>query len=179
MSGSLVKIQEVTVTSSTASVSLTGIDTTYDVYKLIINNLVPSADDAPLFRVTKSGVAQADANYDYATFYHKSDTSSQILSGTNGTGRDIMATLDDASGHAGGNGNGVYYLYNFPNASGYSYVTMESSHFQASVHNVRGFNGGFVHTVASACDGVNIQFNNYSSGSTIESGTFRLYGLKK
>ena len=101
MSGSLVKIQEVTVTSSTASVSLTGIDTTYDVYKLIINNLVPSADDAPLFRVTKSGVAQADANYDYATFYHKSDTSSQILSGTNGTGRDIMATLDNASGHAG------------------------------------------------------------------------------
>ena len=65
-----------------------------------INNLVPSADDAPLFRVTKSGVAQADANYDYATFYHKSDTSSQILSGTNGTGRDIMATLDNASGHA-------------------------------------------------------------------------------
>ena len=60
-----------------------------------------------------------------------------------------MATLDNASGHAGGNGNGIYYLYNFPNASGYSYITMGYSHFQASVHNVKGFNEGFVHTVAN------------------------------
>ena len=39
MAGSLIKIQETTVStaSPTAAVTLTGIDSTYDVYKVVIN----------------------------------------------------------------------------------------------------------------------------------------------
>jgi hypothetical protein len=175
MAGSLIKIQETTISSSTANVTLTGIDSTFDVYKLVINNLKPSADDAPFMRVTKSGTAQSDANYDDAKKYLKADDSFANLSGTNATKVDIMATLDNASS-AGS--NGVYYLFNFANSE-YSFVTIESSHFQSTVHSVRGFAGGFVHTVASASDGVFISFDNFASGSTIETGTFTLYGLKK
>ena len=176
MAGSLIKIAETTITSSTASVTLTGIDSTYNVYKLVINNLKPSADDAPLMRVTKSGTAQSDANYDDAKKYLKADDSFATIAGTNRTGVDIMATCDSAS-FAGS--NGVYYLFNFANSSEYSFITIESSHFQATVHSIRGFMGGFVHTVASASDGVLIKFDNFASGSTIETGTFTLYGLKK
>ena len=39
MAGSLVLIQETTVSSSVASVSLTGIDSTFDVYKVVYDNL--------------------------------------------------------------------------------------------------------------------------------------------
>ena len=58
MSGSLIKIDEFTVSSAVASVIIGGgssgssglnasIDSTYDVYKLVISNLLPSVDDAP------------------------------------------------------------------------------------------------------------------------------------
>jgi hypothetical protein len=127
-------------------------------------------------RVTKSGTAQSDANYDDAKKYLKADDSFATIAGTNRTGVDIMATCDSAS-FAGS--NGVYYLFNFANSSEYSFITIESSHFQATVHSIRGFMGGFVHTVASASDGVLIKFDNFASGSTIETGTFTLYGLKK
>ena len=39
MAGSLIKIQETTVSSAVASVTLTGIDSTYDVYQFIISGL--------------------------------------------------------------------------------------------------------------------------------------------
>ncbi len=174
MSGSLIKIDEEIVSSSVAGVTLTGIDSTYDVYKLVINNLKPSADDAPFMRVTKSGTADSTANYDDAKKYLKADTSFSNISNTNLDKIDIMATLDDGVGS-----NGVYYLFNFANASEYSFVTIETTHFQSTALTVRGFAGGFVHTVASASDGVFIAFDNYAGGSTIETGTFTLYGLKK
>ena len=44
MAGSLIKIQETTVSSATASVSLVGIDSTYDVYKVVISKCVPVTD---------------------------------------------------------------------------------------------------------------------------------------
>ena len=176
MSGSLIKIDEEIVSSSVASVTLSGIDSTYDVYKLVINNLKPSTDDAPFMRVTKSGTADSTANYDDAKKYLKADTSFSNISNTNLDKIDIMATLDDG---AGAGSNGVYYLFNFANASEFSFVTIETTHFQSTALTVRGFAGGFVHTVASASDGVFIAFDNYAGGSTIETGTFTLYGLKK
>ena len=39
MTGSLIKIQETIVSSAVASVSLIGIDTTYDLYQIVGNNL--------------------------------------------------------------------------------------------------------------------------------------------
>ena len=85
-----------------------------------------------------------------------------------------MATIE--SSVSAGNGNGVYYLFNFPNASEYSFITIEEAHFQQTENTVRGFQGGFVHTVASASDGVFIALD---SGNNYTAGTFSLYGLKK
>jgi hypothetical protein len=174
MPGSLVLIQETTVSSAVASVTLTGINSTYDVYKVVMNNLKVSADDVPIMRVTKSGTAQSDSEYDFAYSYLKSDAVFADLSNTNQTKVDCMATIE--SSVSGGNGNGVYYLFNFPNASEYSFITIEEAHFQQNENSVRGFQGGFVHTVASASDGVFIALD---SGNNYTAGTFKLYGIKK
>jgi len=176
MVSSLVLIDSETVSSSTTAVTLTGIDSTYNVYVLQISGMTVSADEAPMMRVTKSGSAQDDNNYDEAKEYLKVDTSFTTIGQENVDRIDATATIDSGSGAAG---NGTYYLFNFPNASEYSFVTIESNHLQATVDSVRGFIGGFVHTVASASDGIQISANNWTSGSTLESGEFKLYGLRK
>tara|TARA_R100000458_G_scaffold40625_2_gene38251 strand:- start:453 stop:1016 length:564 start_codon:yes stop_codon:yes gene_type:complete len=187
MSGSLVLVDDFTISSGVTSVIIGGgssgsssynftIDTTYEVYLLQISEINCSADEAPFMRVTKSGSAQSDSNYDEAKKYLKSDTTFANGAQENVTKIDCMATID--SSVTAGGGYGTFYLFNFPNAE-YSFVTVESTHLQASDVAARGFRGGFVHTVASASDGIQISANNYSSGSTLTSGNFKLFGIKK
>ena len=63
MSGSLIKIAETTVSSAVSSVTLTGIDSTFDVYMVTINNLDPDTNSQKFrIRFTVSGSA------DFCTF---------------------------------------------------------------------------------------------------------------
>ena len=171
MAGSLIKIDEEIVSSATPSVTLTGIDSTYDVYMVRYNNVLPVNDNVLLSnRVTVSGTADTTANYDYAYKLLQANTTFSNVSATNDT--------DNVLGTNGTGGNestnGIMYLFNFNNASEYSFGTVENTLREADT-NLRGIQGGYVHTVAQACDG--IQFF-YASGN-IASGTFTLYGLKK
>ena len=173
MSGSLIKIQETTVSSTTASVSLTGIDSTYDVYKVVISDIQPTSDNRDLlYRVTKSGSPQSDSEYDYAgKSFRTAGASFFNSSGTNATSVSFAFALGNKTGEKA---NAVLYLFNFANASEYSFATVESNFFDVTPE-LLGYQGGVVHTVASASDGVNFFF---SSGN-IASGTFTLYGLAK
>lgn len=176
MAGSLIKITETEITSSTSSVSLTGIDSTYDVYKLVINDCFPVNDNAiGELRVTKSGTAQSDANYDYAFKVLRSDTTFTNLTSTNSTRWDYVGgwSARNNASEAGASSNAVVYLFNFPNSSEYSFITNETANKYSG--GVLAPTGGGVHTVQSASDGVNFQWNN----GNIDSGIFTLYGLKK
>ena len=171
MAGSLIKIDEEIVTSAVASVTLTGIDSTYDVYMVRYNNVLPVNDNVLLSnRVTVSGTADTTANYDWAYKLLNAAAAFSNISATNDT--------DNVLGTNGTGGNestnGIMYLFNFNNASEYSFGTVENTVREADT-NLRGIQGGYVHTVAQACDG--IQFF-YASGN-IASGTFTLYGLAK
>jgi len=173
MAGSLIKIDEEIVTSAVASVTLGGSDwdSSYDVYMVRYNNVLPVNDNVLLSnRVTVSGTADTTANYDYAYKLLQANTTFSNVSATNDT--------DNVLGTNGTGGNestnGIMYLFNFNNASEYSFGTVENTLREADT-NLRGIQGGYVHTVAQACDG--IQFF-YASGN-IDSGTFTLYGLKK
>ena len=170
MAGSLIKIAETTVSSSTASVTLTGIDSTYDVYMVRFNNVNASADSEFYIRVTKSGTADTTANYDYAD---------KVLNtfgfSTRGVTNDTKIILETTSTTANNEtANGIIYLYNFNSSSEYSFFTYEQSN-----RNIAGQlsapTGGGVHTVASASDGVQFTLN----ANNITNGTFTLYGLKK
>jgi len=185
MAGSLVLVDEYTVSGTPAAITIGGgssgsstynyaIDSTYNVYMLIITGLTVSADDAPLMRVTKSGTAQDDSEYDFARRYMKADTSFATYGTDGATSVDCMATIE--SDDAAGGGYGIFYLFNFP-AAGYSHVTYDDVHYQAGNDTVYSFAGGFTHTVASASDGLRIGVNNHASGSTLTGGNFKLYGI--
>ncbi len=184
-SSSLVLIDEFTISSATAAVTLgagsngssganVSIDTTYDVYKIVATNVKVNTDDALAIRITKGGSVQDDSNYDDAKKYLKSDTSYSNIGNEDLTQVDFTATID--SGVSASAGNGIGYLFNFPNADEYSFVTIESSHFQYNDNAGRGFYGCFIHTVASASDGVTFKTN---GGNNLTAGHFALYGLKK
>jgi len=175
MSGSLIKIQEEIVTSAVASVTLTGIDSTYDVYMVRLSDVQGDTDTQSLkVRVTASGTAQSTSNYDYAKKTLRSNNPFNDNSATNQTevfvntqlamGTDTEETLQ-----------GVQYLFNFNNSSEYSFATDEivfSSYFGGVL---LGGQGGWVYTVAETHNGVNY----FMSSGNIASGTFTLYGLKK
>ena len=174
MAGSLVKIDEEIVTSAVSSVTLTGIDSRFDVYKVVLSDVQGTSDSVSFKeRFTVSGTAQSTSNYDYATKTVRDTGSFSNNSASNGT--ELFVNTQTAMGTGTGETlQGVRYLFNFNNASEYSFCTMEMVFLDFDV-SARGGQGGGVYTVAEAHDGVNYFF---ASGN-IASGTFTLYGLKK
>ena len=173
MAGSLIKIDEEIVSSAVSSVSLTGIDSTYDVYMVKANNVSTTDDNSSIrLRVTTSGGgAQSTSNYDMAYKVLKSDASFENKSETNQDNLHLFYA--GISNVAAENFNAIMYLFNFNNSSEYSFVTTEVSVLQYTGH-LDGIQGGGVYTVAEAHNGVQIYVPN-----TLDSGTFTLYGLKK
>tara|TARA_R110002012_G_scaffold236058_1_gene409755 strand:+ start:206 stop:730 length:525 start_codon:yes stop_codon:yes gene_type:complete len=174
MAGSLIEIQKITLSTPTASAVLTGIDSTYDVYKLVISNMQPVTDNKnSIFHITKSGSADTTANYDYAYKFLNAAGSFGNSSGTNGTSSTFAWSQGNGTGEVA---NAVLYLFNFANASEYSFMTVESG-WRDITPDFVGAQGGIVHTVASASDGVSITME---SGVNINTGAeFTLYGLRK
>jgi len=174
MAGSLIKIDEEIVSSAVASVSLLGIDSTYDVYMVTTLNVQPTTNASVLAeRVTVSGTADSTANYDEAFKFLRTDTTFSNTSRTNQNNFLLSTNLGTATQEVS---NAIYYLYNFNNASEYSFITAETSERNQNAGLFVGVNGGGVHTVAQACNGIEFFFSN---SSTIASGTFTLYGLAK
>ena len=177
MAGSLIKIDEEIVTSAVASVTLGGSDwdSSYDVYMVKYNNVTPSVDARSIsLRVTKSGTADATSNYDYA--YKVLNSASSFGNGafTNDTEWQYLV-IDNVGTGTSESANGILYLFNFNNASEYSFITAEVTEVNSSA-TARGNQGGGVHTVASASDGLYF-FD--TAGGNIASGTFSLFGLAK
>ena len=171
MAGSLIKIDEEIVSSAVASVDLTGIDSTYDVYMVKMNNVAPVTNLADLqFRVTESGTPNTTANYDQSAKLLRADTTFQNLADTN---RDFWIFSGSVDNGTGENLNNIMYIFNANNSSEYTFVTIESTYVDSN--NFKGIQGGGVFTSASTVDGVNIFFD---SGN-INSGTFSLFGLAK
>ena len=172
MAGSLIKIDEEIVSSAVASVTLGGSDwdSSYDVYMVKYNNYTSDTNVAIRLRFTVSGTADTSSNYDIAFKSLQADSAFSNLSATNGN----KLTINDVGTDTGEISNGVLYLFNFNNASEYSFVTMETTGRQASGH-LRGRQGGGVLTVAQATDGV--QF--FQDVGNITAGKYTLYGLKK
>ena len=182
MAGSLIKIDEFTISSAVSNVILGGgssgssganvsIDSTYDVYILQYTNAFMSSDGGRIrVRFTVSGSPDTSANYQGARLDMYANQSFYPATTTNGTylnGFALGTTNSESS-------KGIYHLFNFPNSSEYSFVTIELQETNNAGENA-GIMGGAVLTVAQATDG--IQF--FASTGNIASGTFTLYGLAK
>ena len=172
MAGSLVLIDSVTASNS-ATVSLGGSDwdSSYNVYMVEYNNVVADTD-AQYFRirVLKSSSADTTSNYDQA--YKKLDSTTSFPTRQNEN--QAYWSTEELGTSTQVQNNGVLYLFNFNNGSEYSFITLEESSFN-SLSQSTGRQGGGVHTVASASNG--IQF--FMASGNIASGEFKLYGLRK
>jgi len=121
MAGQLIQVNTATVTVATPSVTLTGIDSD-DVYMVAVNNSTSSVDVCNYnIRFTTSGTPDTTSNYDFARFgldasatFEKTgiQNSAQPTLGNGGTGTSEQM-------------NWIIYLFNFNNASEYSFMTFK------------------------------------------------------
>ena len=175
MAGSLILLDSVTASDdATVTLGTTDWDNSYNVYMVVINNMLPETDATePRMRFTKTTDNSDDdsSNYDYAYKFLYDSSSFYNTQITNDDHIQIGANLGTAGNECL---NAVIYLFNFNNASEYSFFTIEGTQL-ANVGDLWGAQGGGVLTVAQATNGV--QF--FMSSDSIVSGEFKLYGLKK
>tara|TARA_Y100000385_G_scaffold185130_1_gene191188 strand:- start:405 stop:929 length:525 start_codon:yes stop_codon:yes gene_type:complete len=174
MAGSLIKIKEEIVTSAVASVSITGMDSTYDVYMVRVKDLKPATNTVyPYMRFTESGTVNTSSSYDYADknikagfSYSNMASANQaqfyILSEQLGTGTQELL-------------NGTFFIFNASNATERTYFTQETTAIDHNSNHL-GSQGGGVFKQNSEVDGVNFFM---SSGNIDTGSTFILYGLNK
>ena len=166
--GKLVQVATSTVSSPTASVTLTGIDSD-DVYMVAYNNLAPDVDFRYAgMRFTESGTPNSTANYDRAMKTLNAD--SAFANGSNTNETQMYASTQYMGTGTGESLNGILYIYNANNSSEYTFATTEVSQYTYHPH-LRGQQGGFVFTSASSVDGINF----FTSSDNFASGTFTLY----
>jgi hypothetical protein len=169
MAGKIVQIATQNITSPTATVSLTGIDS--DATHIVTFNTLTTSNDTknPRFRVTKASDSSADstANYDFATRSFRTDT-----------GFNNGANVDNTSFSIGNIGNGtqetaqgIIYLYQFADSSHPSYMRIEANYRHSTSSVLFAQFGGGVHTVNQANNGV--QF--FEGGGDTITGVFTLY----
>ena len=176
MAGSLIKLEEVTVSSAIASVTLGDDkwDTSYDVYMVQYLNVVPVTDNQEVrMRLTESGTPNQSANYDYVwKIIETLDAGFEDFPATNQTYfRGVRY-----GNNTGERGNGTLYLFNMNSTTEYAFCTFEENAYINDASTIAGCTGGGVLTVTgTARDGIEFSF---TSGN-IASGTFTLYGLKK
>jgi hypothetical protein len=175
MAGALIKIDEEIVTSAVASVTLLGIDSTYDVYMVQVKNVRGSTNTELNARVTIGGTAQSGASdYAWAVKLLKSGGSFQNIS-TSSDSR--MFSTGYFQNSATNTTNGTLYLFNFSSISEYAFITTEGTgYFSGSSIEANGNQGGGVYKqTGTARDGINF----YEPNGNIQSGKFTLFGLKK
>ena len=173
MPGSLVLVQETTVSSGVSSVSLTGIDSTYDVYKVVYNNLVQADNnvDVNIRFINSSGSDITSSEYDRAQMYFRASTTFLNRTGTNQAQGQIV---EQGGNNTNEQSNGILYIFNANNSSEFTFYTNEGNYTNIDT-NLVGGQGGGVLTSAEQVTGVTF----FIGTGNITAGTFKLYGLKK
>ena len=166
MAGTLIQKSTTTISTSTSSVTLTGI-TENCVYVVFGNNVKGSIDNkAVRFRVSNSGTAKT-TDYDVAYRRIRASGSFQNISAE---GQPYITIGGGAGTGTGEACNFVIYLYNFYDSDQYSFGIF-SPVILNSAPELQANTGGFVHDVAES----NNEINFVLQDGTFESGTFTLY----
>ena len=160
------------VASGSASLDITGLDSTYDTYALVFSDVVPASDNANFYiRVGDSGGFDSGAS-DYSGHNNFVDESSALYQGGAQANRAEMH-LVDAIGNAAGEGiGGVCYL----SRPGDGTMQPIVSGTYASISNtgiIRGGNVLYKRNAVITLDRVQILFNN----GNIATGRFSVYGV--
>ena len=162
--GKLVQVATATASAS-ANLTLTGINTS-DAYLLTLMNIVPATANADVYlRVTESGTASSDSDYDEAYKVLRADTTFQNENAENNDHWQLSGSLQTDTGKSC---NAYVYIYNAQSTSDYTYITGHSIYFHTTI---LGEVIGGVYTQTTAVDGIQVFFDT----GNIASGTATLY----
>ncbi len=165
--GKLVQVATETVTSAVAEVSFNQI-TTDDVYMIAMNNVQCATDNKDMRIQLKNGATTLNTDYDRASKNLRPDIAFTNASEFNASRFDINNATGNGTAETG---QGIFYLYNFQNASEYSFMTYETNYITYT-NLMIGFQGGGVVTQATSVDTIVFY---WESASNFASGTFTLY----
>ncbi len=164
--------------SASATISFTGLNSTYFMYRIFIDNLAPASDSVRFYISTSSDNGSSydagSSDYAWGVLYLRSQTSPNLAD--DGDQTDSVIQMSDTDGAAWGNAtNEVSFLeVSIFNPSQTQYTTMMiKGKYTADDGDIVQING--IGTRLSAADVDAIQFA-FSSGN-IATGTFKLYGL--
>jgi hypothetical protein len=157
--------------SASATIDFTGIDGTFDSYKIVISKVAPSSRDALAIRFSQSSAFITSANYNYGGVY---GTSSGTTSAINSLG-DTKIQICPSSGVFASDSFSAEF--NFPNPSNTSVQkTIYGTWCRTDNTAVAtGSTGGTITLNSLAVDGVRFLM---SGGANISTGTFKLYGVR-
>lgn len=174
MAGSLIKISETIITSPTANVTLTGIDSTYDVYVVNVNNVIPDTDQRYLeIRFTEGGTPHQGTNYSQAIKVLRTNTTYSNASYNDQSFAYGQVSFLGTGGNEMVNAN--YTIYQANNSSALTFATIQNT-YRNYLGELFGDYGGFVLKQNSTVDGI---YFFLSGTGNINSGSFTLYGLAK
>ncbi len=163
--GRLIQINRATGTGSSASLKVTGINSS-NVY-IIFYSVQPVDNDKDLYvRVTTSGTADSDTEYDMTSVFMRADTSFSTGDSQDQDKWFLNSAMNNDSKKWSNNN---MWLFNFNDSSEYSYVTFDTVAWNSTIQSV-GDKGGGVHSVAEANDGIELTWesgSNFASGSEL------------
>tara|TARA_S200002703_G_scaffold19674_1_gene15962 strand:+ start:1679 stop:2203 length:525 start_codon:yes stop_codon:yes gene_type:complete len=170
MLGRIVQVATNTVSSPTALIDFGGVIDSNDIYMLVFTNVIPETDANDIkIRITESGTAQSDANYDFAYKRLRTDTTFNDSASTNDNEGDFATSIGNDTGEAC---SGIVYIYNAYDANEHTMFTVAQIQLSNGALLI-GSRGGVVYTQASQVDGIEIF---PQAGSTnFSSGTFTMY----
>jgi hypothetical protein len=166
--------------SSSASISFTGLNSTYKAYKFVFVNIHPSSDEIQFEFQTSTNNGSSygvTLTTTYIEVYH-----AESDSGTNlgyQTSKDLAQStsfqrLFHASGNANDeNGSGILTLFNPSSTTYVKHFTMQGVHNATYDAVLNDYQAGYFNTT-SAINAIQFKF----SAGNIDAGTIYLYGIK-
>lgn len=175
MAGELILVNSTTVTSDVSSVSLTGIDTTYDIYKVLITNARGNNTSANSWRMRWIVGGSPETGNTYYTqwdmHYGTGDfTWVGLATDYRYNGNDLMY-IGDGSSDTGESYNANINLYKAYDNDSEARWDIEQSGANSG-GSLIAIKGGGYRKAKQTCTGVQIFIDSYS----IASGFFGLYG---
>lgn len=172
MAGSLVKINEVEVSSTVSTMSLTGMNSDYDIYKVIATNIDFSANTLLTIQVIPTGGSVDSGSYYYpAVRTMRSDT-------TDGYKQDTAQQKYNCSSNVISDCNLEMNIHNSQNGSEYTAFDYSDVFYSSLGSNVTAGNfGAFIYAQNNTIEG--LLFSSSQGTPEIVSGKFSLYGIRQ
>ena len=163
-------VDSYTVSGTVGTVTLTGMDSTYDVYCLIINGLTQTSGTTHVYRFQASGTDLTGSNY------NKTGQKVAVGSIADVGDQNIAWLYPDNSASGSAPFSTVNYIYNANVSNAYTLMTIKAISTNANYI----LQGGGLYKVETATDGISIHAYNTTVGDgTFSGGNFQLFGLPK